>query len=66
MQSITGAYKATNIQVLEAEVGVIPLDIHLNQAILRAEDAQRCKKVIYQTKEKVRCKLRGKRGRKSR
>ena len=66
LRSITGAYKATNIQVLEAETGVIPLDIHLDQAVLRAKDTQRCKEVICQAKEKVRRKLRGKRERKSR
>ena len=62
---ITGAYKATNIKILEAEAGVIPLDIHLDQMVLRARDNQRCKEVICQAKEKIRRKLRGKRGRKS-
>ena len=52
--------------MLEAEAGVIPLDMHLDQVVLRAKDAQRCKKVICQAKEKIRRKLRGKRGRKSR
>lgn len=33
LRSITGAYKATNIEVLEAESAVIPLDIHLDQAV---------------------------------
>ena len=65
LQSITGAYKATNTKVLEAEAGVIPLDIHLDQIILRARDNQRCKKVIYQAKEKIHHKLKGKRGRRS-
>ena len=67
LQSITGAYKATNTQVLEAEAGVIPLDIYLDQAVLKAKnpDAWRCKEVICQAKEKVRHRLRDKRGKKS-
>ena len=65
LQLITGAYKATNIKVLEAEAGVIPLDIHLDQVVLRAKDNQRCKEVICQAKEKICRKLRGKRGRRS-
>ena len=65
LQSITRAYKARNIKVLEAKAGVIPLDIHLDQMVLRARDNQRCKKVIYQAKKKICRKLKGKRGRKS-
>ena len=65
LQSITEAYKAINIKVLEAKAGVIPLYIHLDQMILRAKDNQRCKKVICQAKEKIHRKLRGKRGRRS-
>ena len=34
LRSITGAYKATNIRVLEAETGVIPLDLYLDQIVL--------------------------------
>ena len=65
LQLITKAYKTTNIQVLEAEAGVIPLNIHLDQAVLRVKNAERCKKVICQAKEKVHHKLRGKKERKS-
>ena len=65
LRSITGAYTATNVKVLEAEAGVIPVDIHLDQAVLRARDVQRCREVIWQAKEKIRRRLRGKRGRRS-
>ena len=64
LSSITGAYKATNIEVLEAESGVIPLDIHLDQAVLRSREASRCSEIIKQAKAKIQRKLRGKRGRK--
>lgn len=62
----TGAYKATDIKVLEAESGVIPLDIHLDQAVLRARDAPRCNEVMrLETSEswntKKAASLRGKR-----
>lgn len=42
----TGAYKATDIKVLEAKSGVTPLDIHLDQAVLRARDAPRSNEVM--------------------
>lgn len=34
--SIIRAYKAINIKVLEAETGMISLDIYLNQLVLRS------------------------------
>ena len=46
LQLITGAYKATNIKVLEVEAEVILLDIYLDQMVLKAKDNQKCKKVI--------------------
>ena len=45
---------------------MIPLHIHLDQAVLRARDVRRCKDIICQAKEKIRRRLRGKRGRRSR
>lgn len=63
LRSIIGAYKATNIKVLEAESGVLPLDIYLDQAVLRSRDAPRCGEVIRPTKAKIRRKLRRKRRR---
>lgn len=42
LRAITGAYKATNIKVLEAEAGVVPLDLYLDQAVLRSRDTPRC------------------------
>lgn len=46
LQLITRAYKATNIKALEAEAGVIPLDIHLDQAVLRARDNPKTQKIF--------------------
>lgn len=65
LRSITGAYRNTNTKVLEAESGETPLDIHLNQAVLRARDVQRCGEVICLARGKIRSRLRGKRGRRS-
>lgn len=39
LKAITGAYKATHSKVLGAESGVIPLDIYLDQVVLRSRDA---------------------------
>lgn len=67
LQLIAGAYKATNIKVLEAEAeaGVIPLDIYFDQAVLRSRDAPKCQEVVTVAKKKIRLKLRNKRGRRS-
>ena len=40
---------------LEAESGVVPLDIHLDQAVMRARDVPRCKEVIELAIAKIRC-----------
>lgn len=66
LRSITGAYKATNIKVLEAESGVIPLDIYLDQITLKSRDKPRCSEVIKLEKTKIRGKLSNKRGRRRR
>ena len=66
LRSITGAYKATNTKVLEAESGVIPLDIYLDQIILRSRDKPRCSEVIMLEKTKIRRKLSNRRGKKLR
>lgn len=43
LRTITGAYKTTNVQVLEHEASVAPLDLHLEMLainhVLRAEDS---------------------------
>ena len=65
LRAITGGYKATNTQILEAEAGVIPLDIYLDQAVLRARNAHRCDEIIRSEKGKIRSRLRGRRGRRS-
>lgn len=57
---------ATNIKALEAEAGVIHLDIYLDQAVPRSRDAQKCQEVISLAKKKIRLKLRNKSGRRSR
>lgn len=62
--SITEAYKTTNIRVLEAEAGIILLDLHLDQIVLRSRDTPKCSKIIELTKARIKRKLRGKRGRK--
>ena len=66
LRSITGAYKATNIRVLEAEASVIPLDLHLDQVVLRSRDTPKCTKIIELAKARIRRKLRGKRAKKRR
>lgn len=65
LRSITGAYRATNTRVLEAEAGVAPLDLHLDQVVLRSKNTPRCGETVKQAKAKIRQKLRGKRGRES-
>lgn len=65
LRSITGAYRAANIKVLEAEAGAIPLDICLDQTVLRSKDTQRCQEGISLAKKRIRLKLRNKRGRKN-
>ena len=64
LRSITRAYKATNIRILEAEAGVIPLDLHLDQIVLQSRDTPKCGKIVELTKARIRRKLKGKRGRK--
>lgn len=46
LRSITGAYKATNTKVLEAESGVVSLDLSLDQTVLRSRDAPQCSEVV--------------------
>lgn len=65
LRSITGAYKATNTKVLEAESGVIPLDLHLDQTVLRSRAIPRCSNTIELAKASIRRKLRSQRGRES-
>ena len=63
LRSITGAYKATNIEVLEAELGVVPFNIHLDQIVLKSRDNSKCVEVIRSAKTRIHKKLGGKRGR---
>lgn len=63
LRSITEAYKATNVKVLEAEAGVMPLDMYQDQTVLQSRNASRCAEVISHAKETIRKKLRGKKGR---
>ena len=65
LRSMTGAFKATNTRLPEAESGVTPLDIHLDQTVLKSREAHRCSEVINLAKARIRSKLRGKGGRKS-
>lgn len=53
-----------SIKVLEAESRVVPIYIHLDQAVLRARDAPRCNEVRRLPKAGIRRKLCEKRGRK--
>ena len=64
LKSITEAYKATNTKVLEAESGVIPLDIYLDQITLTSRDKFRCNNNIKLKKIKVCKKLASRRGKK--
>ena len=64
LRLITGAYKATNIKVLEAESGVISLNLHLDQIVLRSRAILRCSKTIELAKARIKRKVKGKRGRK--
>lgn len=62
LRSITGNDRAAKINVLEPQSGVIPLDIHLDRAVLRARDVGRCDEAIRLAREKMRRRLRGKEG----
>ena len=64
LRSITGAYRATNTAVLEAESRMMPLDIYLDQAVLRGREVPRCGEVIELAKAKIQKKLPGKIGEK--
>ena len=57
LRSIIRAYKATNIKVLEAQAGVLPLDIYLDQTSTRRSMMPG---VMNSAKEKIRKRLRGK------
>ena len=39
-------YKAANTRVLEAESGETPLDIHLDQTVLKSRERYECSEVI--------------------
>lgn len=58
--TIIKTYKTTNINALETEVGVISLDLYLNQAILQSKNNFRCGKEIKQAKMKIQKKLQDK------
>ena len=66
LRSITRAYKATNIKVLEAELGVVSFDIHLDQIVLKSRDNPKCVEVIRSAKVRIRKKLCGKKGKNAR
>ena len=51
------------MKVLEAEAGVMPLEIYLDQTVLQSRNSPRCAEVTSQAKETIRRKLRRKRGR---
>lgn len=57
LQAITGAYKATSIKMLEAESGIIPLDVYLDQMVLKSRNNPRCEEVLDHAKESIRRKL---------
>ena len=59
-------YKATNTKILEAESGVISLNIYLDQITLKSRDKPRCSEIIKLEKTKIRGKLSNKKGRKCR
>lgn len=42
LRTITGAYRVTNIKVLEVEAGVVLLEIHLDRRVLRSGGVPRC------------------------
>ena len=49
---MTGTYKATNTKVLEADSGIIPFDIYLDQLTLKSRDNPRCSEIIKLQKAK--------------
>ena len=65
LRAMTDAYKATNIKVLEAESGVIALDIHLDQAALKSREARPSSEMINLVKARIRSTLQGKREKKT-
>ena len=54
LRSINGAYKAINVKVMEAEAGVMPLDMYLDQTVLQPRNPLRCAEIIDQAKETIR------------
>ena len=64
LRSITGAYKAINTKILEAESGVMPLDIYLDQITLNSKNKFRYNDIMKSEKIKVCRKLASRRGRK--
>lgn len=51
------AYKARSIKILEAELEVMPLDVYLNQAMLKSRYNPRCDKNLDHTKKSIQQKL---------
>lgn len=64
LRQVTGGYKATSVRVLEAEAGIPPLQITLDQAVLRNQALRGMHPVTKKGNAHIRRKLRPKRGRK--
>lgn len=63
LRQVTGGYRATSVRVLEAEAGVPPLQITLDQAVLRNQALRGIHPVTKKSNAHMRRKLRPRRGR---
>jgi len=61
--TVLGAFKATSTQVLEAESGVLPIRIGLDQSVLRALAVRGIHPLTKEGNARIRRRLKGKRGR---
>ena len=63
LRTILGAFQATNTKVLEAEADIPPMQLHLNQLVLRAEALREGHEPIRRDTARIRRRLKGCRGR---
>jgi len=66
LRTITGAFKSTPTNVLEAEAGITPIDIHLNYQQARTRErlqGSNTTKIIHEACRKIKDSLHGRRGR---
>ena len=66
LRAITGGFKATNVKLLEVEAEIPPLELYIDESMLRSkagEGNQEIKRNIQRNREEIRRKLKPARGR---